>query len=399
MMADYRIGKGVYIWQPESIEGGDPNRIAARLKMAGAQCATIKICDGFKLLPDLQPLFQALRNNQIRAAAWGYSYLDRAPLKEAQVVAEACHLYQPDFYLIDVETEVEGNHGGARMFVNELRPAVAGLPLGLNTFWNAQEHPDFPWVVFMDAVDFVCPQVYWRGVDPVGKLSESQQSYQNIPNAPDLPMPMVAGDLLVSRGVKPTPEQVTEFLTAADADPFIKGVLMWAADDTQTTPDLWQAFSLYQWKGGGVPIPPQPLGWGKVKAPRNLWVRSSPFGAKVDAVAKGELVPIWQLTETRWAAVTSSGDRWVYVGRPDWIEVALESSASSPAPAPAPPGLYQARVVARSGLHVRAAAQGNVLRALKFGDVVQVYEEKNGWGRIDPSQSEWVSTAYLSKIA
>lgn len=395
-MADYRFGKGVYIWQPGTIEDGDPERIAARLKMAGVQCATIKICDGFKVLPGLEPLFQTLRNHGILTAAWGYSYLNRAPFKEADVVAQACHLYQPDFYLIDVETEVEGNTGGAKMFMNELRPAVAGLPLGLNTFWNAREHPDFPWAAFLDAVDFVCPQVYWRGVNPVGKLSESQASYENLPGAPDRPMPMVAGDLLVSRGVKPTAQQVTEFLAAADSDPFIHGVLMWAADDTQTTPDLWQAFSKYQWKGGGPTIPPQPMGWAKVKAPLNLWVRSSPSGAKVDALAKDELVPIWQLTETRWAAVSSAGDRWVYVGRPDWVEVAIASSSSTPAPVPS---LYHARVVSRKGLNVRAAADGMILRALRFGAVVQVYEEKSGWGRIDPTLSEWVSTAYLSKMS
>ncbi len=395
-MADYRVGKGVYIWQPETIEQGNPERIVARLKMAGVQSATIKVCDGFQILPHLEGLFQTLRSNQILAAAWGYSYLTRAPIKEAQVAAEACRLYQPDFYLIDVEAEVEGNTGGAKMFMNELRPAVGNLPLGLNTFWNAREHPDFPWGAFLDAVDFVCPQVYWRGVDPVGKLSESQQSYQNLPNARDVPMPMVAGDLLVSRGVKPTPEQVTEFLIAADSDPFIHGVFMWAADDTQTTPELWQAFSQYQWKGGGVSIPPQPLGWAKVKAPLGLWVRSTPFGAKVDSVAKAELVPIWKLTETKWAAVTSSADRWMYVGNPEWVDVALESASSRPTP---PPGMYQARVVARSGLNVRTAANGNIVRALVFGTVVQIYEEKNGWGRIDPSQSEWVSTAYLSKMS
>ena len=78
--------------------------------------------------------------------------------------------------------------------------------------------------------------------------------------------------------------------------------------------------------------------------------------------------------------------------------MALESSASSPAPPPPPPGLYQARVVAPRGLHVRTAPDGSALRVLKFGDVVQVYEEKSGWGRIDPSQSAWVSTAYLAKI-
>ena len=206
------------------------------------------------------------RNHGIHVGAWGYSYLNRAPIQEAHVVADACHRYEPDFYLIDVEAEVEGNYGGAAMFMSELRPATAGLPLGLNTFWNVHLHPDFPWSPFMKGVDFLCPQVYWRGVDPVGKLITSQQSYSEVPNAPHVPMPAVAGDMYVELGVKPTPEQVTEFLTAADADPFIKGVLMWAADDTQTTPELWQAFSLYQWKSDGPQIPAQPIGWAKIKA-------------------------------------------------------------------------------------------------------------------------------------
>ena len=226
------------------------------------------------------------------------------PIQEAHVVATACHRYQPDFYLIDVETEVEGNYGGARMFLNALRPATAGLPLGLNSFWHVKLHPTFPWVDFLKSVDFVCPQVYGHGADPVGKLITSQQLYAQIPNAPEVPMPVVAGDMHIFRGMRPSPEQVTRFLSAADADPFIQGVVMWAADDTQTTPDLWQAFSLYQWQHGGRPIPPQPMGWAKVKTASGLWIRSSPLGAKLAALAKAELAPIWSVTDTKWGAIT-----------------------------------------------------------------------------------------------
>jgi hypothetical protein len=271
--------------------------------MAGVQTAAIKICDGFKVLGGLEPLFQTLRNHGIKVGAWGYSYLNRAPLQEAHVIADACHRYTPDFYLIDVEIEVEGNFGGSRMFLNELRPATAGLPLGLNSFWNVRLHPKFPWIDYLNNVDFVCPQVYGHGSDPVGKLILSQQSYAEIPNAPEVPMSMVAGDMHTFRGMRPTPEQVTQFLSAADADPFIQGVIMWAADDTQTPPDLWQTFSQYQWNKDGRTIPEQPLGWGKVRTGGGLWVRSSPRGAKV-AMAKGELAPIWSVSDTKWSAIT-----------------------------------------------------------------------------------------------
>lgn len=42
---------------------------------------------------------------------------------------------------------------------------------------------------------------------------------------------------------------------------------------------------------------------------------------------------------------------------------------------------------------------GKVVRALPVGTVVQVYEEKGGWVRINPTQSEWVSGQFLSKIS
>jgi hypothetical protein len=395
-LADLKFGKGVYIWQPASMDGGNPESIAARLQMAGVQTAVVKISDGFKVLTGYEPLIQTLRNHGIRVGAWGYSYLDRAPIQEAHVVADACHRYMPDFYLIDVESEVEGNYGGAGMFMSELRPATAGLPLGLNTFWNVQLHPDFPWRAFMNAVDFVCPQVYWRGVDPVGKLISCQQGYTAVPYSRDVPMPAVAGDLYVNLGVKPTPGQVTEFLKAADDDPFIGGVLMWAADDTQTTPELWQAFSEYQWRSPAASVEDQPLGWAKVKAPRGIWVRSSANGMKVGALGKAELAPIWSMTDTKWGAITKTCDQWIFLGEPQFVDTTLSAPADQSSPGV--PSLYQARVVPARGLNVRDGVRGQVLRALECNTIVEIYEERTGWVRIHGVESEWVDAAYLAKL-
>lgn len=396
-MTEMKIGKGVYIWKPESIEKGNPEAIAERLEAAGVQTAAIKICDGFKVLGDLGPLIGTLRERGIRVGAWGYSYLNRSPLKEASAVLDACHRYEPDFYLINVESEVEGNHGGARMFLNELRPALAGVPLGLNTFWNVEQHPKFPWVEFMSRVDFVCPLVYWRGVDPVGKLIAAQQGYGEVPNSPNVPMPVVSGDLLSLKGVQPTTAQVAEFLAAADADPFIHGVLMWAADDTQTTPELWQAFAEYEWKGGGRVIPSQPLGWAKIKNHAGMWVRSSPGGAKVGALAKAELTPLWAVTETKWAALNQAADQWIFIGNPNHVQTTLDPSGILPIMS-AGLELYQARVATRRGLNVRDAVRGRVLRALPYNTVVRVYEARDGWARINPAQREWVSANFLSRL-
>lgn len=393
-MLNFKIGKGVYIWRPEVIEGGDPQKILARLQMAGVQTVAIQICNGVNPYEGLDHLFKVLRDNGIHVGAWGYSYLIHVPRQEAQGAVNACKRYNPEFYLIDVEKEVEGNDNGAKMFMDVLRPALPDLPLGLNTFWSVSAHPTFPWKAFLAGVDFVCPQVYWRGVDPVGKLKQSQQGYASLTNGKQpVPMPIVAGDMYLSRGVKSTPDQLIQFMDAVNADPSLGGVLMWSADDTQTTPDLWRAFSAYKWKDGGLPIPPQPLGWAKVKALRGLYIRTGPTGSKLGALVKGQLAPIWAVSDAEWAAITPDKSQWIYVGNHDYVEIDLDP----PDPAPLPAGIYRARVVPARGLNVRNAIGGTVLRVLPYGTLVNVYEERDGWDRIHPTQSEWVSAMYLSK--
>jgi hypothetical protein len=393
-MANFNIGKGVYIWQPQNIESGDPNKILSRLQMAGVQSVALKICDGKNVLPGLEALIQILRNNKILVAGWGYSYLTQDPKAEAQAAANACKTYKPEFYLIDVEKEVEDNYTGARVFMEELRPAVPDMSLGLNSFWSLKDHQSFPWAIFLNSVDFVCPQVYWRGVDPVGKLMQSQQAYATFPNTKHPPMPIVAGDMFINLGVAPTPDQVTQFMSAADSDPFIQGVFMWAADGSATTPELWQAFSKYQWNKGGLPIPKQPIGWAKIKTADGLNIRSTPLGTKVGALAKGELAPIWVVSDTKWAAINNKQNQWIFIGNPNYVDVAMDTSNVPPPPT----GLYKAKVTPSQGLNVRDKPNGNILRAMKYGTIVQVYEEIDGWAKINPTLSEWSSLKYLVKL-
>ncbi len=392
------VGKGVYIWQPAGIENGNPYKILSRLQMAGVQSVALKICDGFKVLSGLDLLVQVLQQNNILVAGWGYSYLTRAPQQEAHVVTSACQRYNPDMYLIDVEKEVENNYSGAELFMNELRPALAGLPLGLNTFWDPFQHPLFPWNTFLKNVDFVCPQVYWRGGDPVQKLRLSQQHYASIPNAPRVQMPIVAGEMFVEFGDATTPEEVTTFLTTVDGDPTLHGVFMWTADDSQTTPELWQTFSLYKWKNGSVPN--QPIGWAQVKTPLGLYIRSNPSGSKIGALSKDTLVPIWFVTDDQWGAITPVQDQWIYLGdsRLTVLTMNPSSTPTTPPPPPPPSNSFQARVIPAAGLNVRDNPNGRKIGALPANAIVQVYEENNGWARINPTQSQWVSETYLSKL-
>ena len=73
---------------------------------------------------------------------------------------------------------------------------------------------------------------------------------------------------------------------------------------------------------------------------------------------------------------------------------ALSGSASSGDSA----ALFSAQVTA-TALNIRNQpdTSGAILGQLTNGSVVQVFEEQNGWGRIDLSESRWVNESFLQK--
>jgi hypothetical protein len=172
----------------------------------------------------------------------------------------------------------------------------------------------------------------------------------------------------------------------------MQGVLMWAADDNETTSDLWRAFSNYTWKKGGRLLAAQPAGWAQIKY--SMHVRAAPQGQKVRGLMKNNLVPIWELNAERWAAITPRKDEWIYLGDPTLTEVSMETPKSELPPA----GLFRAVVTPARGLNVRAQAFGRLLRTLRSGDLVEVYKLQQGWAKIHFEQDEWVNSTYLRRL-
>jgi hypothetical protein len=80
------------------------------------------------------------------------------------------------------------------------------------------------------------------------------------------------------------------------------------------------------------------------------------------------------------------------------IDKRLAGLAGNGAPDPAD-ALFSAQVTAAS-LNVRSQpdASSDILGQLSNGTVVQVFEEQNGWGRIDATDSRWVKEQFLQKV-
>ena len=80
--------------------------------------------------------------------------------------------------------------------------------------------------------------------------------------------------------------------------------------------------------------------------------------------------------------------------------VSQEIAAMAATPAAQPPFAYSAEVAVDS-LNVRTlpSVSGTVLKQLNRGVEVCVYEDRNGWSRIDPARSSWVSSHFLQAAA
>jgi len=95
------------------------------------------------------------------------------------------------------------------------------------------------------------------------------------------------------------------------------------------------------------------------------------------------------------------GGNAVSVAQANFIPLISQELNSLPVVAPPSQSraLFNAQVVADS-LNVRSEPDpsSGILAALARGTKVQVFEERNGWDRIDPLDSHWVKGSFLRKI-
>ena len=186
-------------------------------------------------------------------------------------------------------------------------------------------HRPFPRYQLRQVCDFDCPQVYWRGYLPVGKLETSKKEYAVL--LPRLPFSLAAGDMYSEHGIKPTPQQVIEFLSACQKDPEIKAGVMWSMDQKKVVPELWEAFARFDWGTGESPEEPivvvepkrLPLYAAVVNATAGLNVRRVPTTVNnkpLYARRFGDCVDLYHHMNG-WAAINPNWDKpteaeWVY---------------------------------------------------------------------------------------
>ena len=156
----------MWIWYVSHSDGGDYQSIAARANANGIRTLFIKSGDGSVYWPQFnRALVDALHARGVAACAWQFVY-GNDPLTEAAVGAEAAR-NGADCLVIDAEAAYEGRYTSAREYIDALRSDVGtDYPLGLSSFPYVDEHPDFPYSVFLGpgGANYNLPQMYWRDI-------------------------------------------------------------------------------------------------------------------------------------------------------------------------------------------------------------------------------------------
>jgi hypothetical protein len=159
-------GRGMWIWYVSRSDGGDYQSIAARASANGIRTLFIKSGDGSVYWSQFNSsLVAALHAQGIAACAWQFVY-GNDPLSEAAVGAEAVRS-GADCLVIDAEAAYEGRYASAQAYIDALRSDVgADYPLGLSSFPYVDEHPNFPYSVFLGpgGANYNLPQMYWRDI-------------------------------------------------------------------------------------------------------------------------------------------------------------------------------------------------------------------------------------------
>ena len=222
------VGKGMWIWLADQVEGGDPASIVARAKAAGLThlyVRTASLTQGFYAGPFLDRLLPVAHAAHIRVYAWDFPYLDNVDADVARAVQAITYTtpdgHRVDGYAADVElrsmgvniTPQTGKHFGValRRAVGPNYPLIACVPR------PSPAVTQFPYADLVAAFDAIAPMVYWLGSDPQNHMAGALRDLAAY-GKPILPVGQAydGGDEGGPRGV-PSREELIQFMQAGDA--------------------------------------------------------------------------------------------------------------------------------------------------------------------------------------
>ncbi len=227
--------RGMWIWYVSMSDGGNLSSIIADAHTYGVSTLFIKSGDGTGAWSQFSSqLVSTLHAAGLKVCAWQYVYGDN-PAAEAQIGAAAA-ADGADCLAIDAESEYEGKYVSAQTYIQTLRQLVgSGFPVALASFPYVDDHPRFPYSVFLGpgGAQYDEPQMYWLDIGTsVDDVYAHTYEYNSVYGRPVAPLGQLDGS--------PSTSDVLRFrqLARAYGSP---GVSWWDWQDATTAG--WSAIS------------------------------------------------------------------------------------------------------------------------------------------------------------
>ena len=222
------VGKGMWIWLADQVEGGNPEVIVRRAQEVGLThliVRTASLNQGFYAGPFLDRLLPLAHAANIRVYAWDFPWLHNVDGDVARAVQAITYTtpdgHRVDGYVADIElssmgvnvTPQTGKHFGValRKAVGPNYPLIACVPRP-NPALTRYPMPDV-----VAAFDAIAPMVYWLHGDPAQTIASTLDALSAY-GKPVLPVGQAydAGPEGGPPGV-PSREALIRFMQAGDA--------------------------------------------------------------------------------------------------------------------------------------------------------------------------------------
>ncbi len=256
------VGKGMWLYLPERVEGGDVDALVARATSVGLTHIYVRMGSsrsGFYAGPYLDQLLGKAHAAGIRVYGWDFPYLEDINADIDRALAAMLHTtpdgHRIDGFAPDIETTSEGTNLSAETagaYSEQLRAAVGtGYPLiAVVPRPSAYMKVVFPYQSVIPHYDAVAPMVYWLNRQPETDAGPAVAYFRDLFGKPVIPVGQAYdGGPEGGRPGPPPPDEINRFLVASEEAGAI-GASFWSWqhadqliwDAIQAAPQfLWEA--------------------------------------------------------------------------------------------------------------------------------------------------------------
>ena len=193
-------GQGMWIYEFDAVEGGNPKAIVKRMREMGISYVLIRAGSsrmGFYAKPHLDALLPVAHEAGLKVLVWDFPYL-YSPVEDAKRAVRELNYttpggHRPDGIVPDIEEPPQGvelTRYKAAVYAKELRRRAG--PRAIVVATTPRPTParvaNYPYTELAPWVDAFAPMVYWGYEDPEGAVTRAIQRLKPYGNLPVIPV-------------------------------------------------------------------------------------------------------------------------------------------------------------------------------------------------------------------